>query len=51
MTLTQAIASLLYMASLELPIPEYWRHVNARRTLMRALRGLRDLVPQPSRNL
>lgn len=38
LTVTQAIAALLYVASLEIPFPEFWRHTLARRHLMIVLR-------------
>lgn len=40
MTIAQFIASLLYMASWELPGLERYDHMYARRDLMRALRGV-----------
>ena len=40
MTITQFIAQLVYVASLEIQFPEFWRYTKARSDLMRALRGM-----------
>jgi hypothetical protein len=37
-TIIQIVAQLLYVASLDIPSPTYWRHVRARRDLMVAMR-------------
>jgi hypothetical protein len=36
---TQFIAALLYVASGDIPMPNYWRYVRARRDLCKVLRG------------
>ncbi len=40
MTVTQFIASILYVASYELSTAEAWRYHQARRALLKALRGI-----------
>lgn len=39
MTIAQIIASMLFVASYDIPRPEFWRHARARRELMRSLRS------------
>lgn len=39
MTIAQIIASMLFVASYDIPQPEFWRHTRARRELMRSLRA------------
>lgn len=40
MTIVQFIAQLVWVASLEIPRPEFHRHELARQMLMRCLRGV-----------